>query len=115
MCITAYLTYRYLLERGAHPALVNNEGDTPLDLAEDQEEIEQLLSTHIDTRRIDIEAAKNQEEALMLEDAIKLKNDPSLPHPTSSGGASLLHVAAAKGYLKVMGYVSVLRCSFILL
>lgn len=94
---------RYLLEKGAHPALVNNEGDTPLDLAEDLEEIEGLLSTHIQTHQIDIDAAKNQEEALMLEDAITLKNDPSLTLPSSPGGASLLHVAAAKGYLKVMG------------
>ncbi len=102
-CMFTVCDYRYLLEQGAHPALVNNEGDTPLDLAEDQEEIESILATHIETHNIDIDGAKNQEEVFMLEDANKLLNDSSLSPPTSPGGASLLHVAAAKGYLSVMG------------
>lgn len=35
----------------------------------------------------------------------RLKNDPTLEHPLSPGGATPLHIAAAKGYVKVMKYV----------
>lgn len=90
------------MESNAHPALVNNEGDTPSDLVEEQEEIAQLLASHIESSHIDIDAAKNKEEIQMLEDTNRLKNDSSLTLPISPGGASLLHIAAAKGYIKVM-------------
>ncbi len=93
---------RFLLESGAHPALVNNEGDTPLDLIDEQEEMASLFSTHIETHHIDMEAVKGLEETRMLEDVNRLKNDPSLTPPISSGGATLLHVASAKGYLSVL-------------
>ena len=45
---------------------------------------------------------KGAEEAAMLEDAQRLKNDPSLKPPVSVGGATLLHIAAAKNYLQVL-------------
>ncbi len=94
--------YRFLLESGAHPALVNNEGDSPLDLTDEQEEVASLFSAHIEAHHIDMDAVKGLEETRMLEDVNRLKNDPSLTLPISSGGASLLHVASAKGYLRVM-------------
>lgn len=56
------------MENNAHPALVNNEGDTPLDLAEDYEEISTMISTFIKSKNIDVDFSKNFEETKMLED-----------------------------------------------
>ena len=41
--------YRYLLNNGAHPALVNSDGDTPFDIADD-EEVQDLLQGAIDSQ-----------------------------------------------------------------
>ncbi len=54
---------------------------------------------------VDAEAARNEEERVMLEDAKGLLNlnnrdKELLVHPKT--GASPLHVAAAKGYIKVV-------------
>ena len=92
----------YLLEHGAFPALVNNEGDTPLDLAEDNEDIVDMLQNKIDQDMIDLRAVKGVEEMMMLEDANRLKNDPNLKPVISHGGATPLHVAAAKNYAQVV-------------
>ncbi len=92
----------YLLEHGAFPALVNNEGDTPLDLAEDTEDIVDMLQNKIDQDMIDLKAVKGVEEMMMLEDANRLKNDPNLKPVISHGGATPLHVAAAKNYTQVV-------------
>ena len=51
---------------------------------------------------IDVEEMKGVEEAAMLEDAKRLKNDPSLKPLINVGGATLLHIAAAKNYLQVL-------------
>ncbi len=93
---------RFLLESSANPGLVNNEGDTPLDLADDNEVISDLLSEYIATNNIDLDVVRNCEETKMLEDVQMLKNDPSLSHPMCPGGATLSHVAASKGYLNVL-------------
>ena len=45
---------------------------------------------------------KTEEERMMLADANRLMNDPSLSPVFSPGGASVLHVAAAKNYLDVL-------------
>ena len=97
-----YLFYRYLLDHGAFPALVNNEGDTPLDLAEDYDEIVEMLQKKIDKDQIDVKAIRGIEESLMLEDANRFKNDPNLKPVTSHGGATPLHVAASKNYVQVV-------------
>lgn len=54
---------------------------------------------------IDCDEARNKEEIMMLEDAKEWLNggdcvEPLQPHPKT--GATALHVAAAKGYIKVM-------------
>ena len=92
----------YLLEHGAFPALVNNEGDTPLDLAEDYEEIVDMLQNKVEQDMIDLKAVKGVEEMMMLEDANRLKNDPNLTPVISHGGATPLHVAAAKNYVQIV-------------
>ena len=54
---------------------------------------------------VNVSDAKRREETMMLADANRLKNDPSLMAGVSPGGATLLHVAAAKNYLEVMELV----------
>ena len=51
---------------------------------------------------VDVSDAKMREEGLMLADANRLKNDPSLAPAISPGGATVVHVAAAKNYLSVL-------------
>ena len=96
------LLHSFLLENDAFPALVNNEEDTPLDLAEDTEEIVDMLQERIDRDMIDMKAVRGIEEAMMLEDANRLKNDPTLMPILGHAGATPLHVAAAKNYVDVM-------------
>ena len=93
------------MEQGAFPALVNNEGDTPLTLAEDNDDIVDMLQSKIDKDLIDVNAVRGVEEQIMLEDANRLKNDHTLKPIISHGGATPLHIAAAKNYLQVMKLV----------
>lgn len=98
---------------------MNNEGDTPCDLAED-DVIRDLITDAIHNQGtlsldhevlhfslccwsgVDVSDVKSEEERLMLADANRLKNDPSLSPVLSPGGATVLHVAAAKNYLDVL-------------
>ncbi|XP_073427175.1 protein phosphatase 1 regulatory subunit 12C isoform X2 [Dendrobates tinctorius] len=92
----------YLLKHSANIAAVNSDGDVPLDIAED-DCMETLLRTEITKRGIDIEAAKREEEEVMLQDArqwLNAGNMEDIRHPKTGAGA--LHVAAAKGYVEIM-------------
>lgn len=42
----SFLCYRYLISQGAHVGAVNSEGDTPLDIAE-EEAMEELLQNEV--------------------------------------------------------------------
>ncbi|KAG8434115.1 hypothetical protein GDO86_012476 [Hymenochirus boettgeri] len=92
----------YLLKHSANIAAVNSDGDVPLDLAED-ECMENLLRAEITKGGVDTEAAKREEEEVMLQDARQWLNAGKIEdirHPKT--GASALHVAAAKGYIEVL-------------
>uniref|UniRef100_UPI00398E5424 protein phosphatase 1 regulatory subunit 12A isoform X3 n=1 Tax=Pristiophorus japonicus TaxID=55135 RepID=UPI00398E5424 len=92
----------YLISRGANVAAVNSEGETPLDIAE-EEAMEELLQEEISRQGVDIEAARKEEERIMLRDARQWLNSGQISdnrHPKSGGTA--LHVAAAKGYSEVL-------------
>ncbi|XP_069760473.1 protein phosphatase 1 regulatory subunit 12A isoform X3 [Narcine bancroftii] len=92
----------YLIGRGANVAAVNSEGETPLDIAE-EEAMEELLQEEISRQGVDIEAARKEEERIMLRDARQWLNSGEINdtrHPKSGGTA--LHVAAAKGYSEVL-------------
>jgi len=55
---------------------------------------------------VDAETARREEEQMMLRDANQWRNARSYseqPHPKT--GAYALHVAAAKGYIKLIKYV----------
>ncbi|XP_054974086.1 protein phosphatase 1 regulatory subunit 12A isoform X3 [Sorex araneus] len=92
----------FLIGRGAHVGAVNSEGDTPLDIAE-EEAMEELLQNEINRQGVDIEAARKEEERIMLRDARQWLNSGHINdvrHAKSGGTA--LHVAAAKGYTEVL-------------
>ncbi|XP_034232861.1 protein phosphatase 1 regulatory subunit 12A isoform X3 [Thrips palmi] len=93
---------KYLIEHGANVAAVNNDGELPLDIAE-SDEMEELLQQHVIAKEIDCEEARGEEERMMMMDAKEWINSGEIddvPHPKT--GASALHVAAAKGYIKVI-------------
>ncbi|KAG1929812.1 protein phosphatase 1 regulatory subunit 12A isoform X1 [Pimephales promelas] len=92
----------YLISQGANVGVVNSEGETPLDIAE-EEAMEELLQNEINRQGVDIEAARKEEERIMLRDARQWLNSGlinDVRHAKSGGTA--LHVAAAKGYAEVL-------------
>ncbi|XP_062338896.1 protein phosphatase 1 regulatory subunit 12A isoform X4 [Osmerus eperlanus] len=92
----------YLISQGASVGVVNSEGETPLDIAE-EEAMEELLQNEINRQGVDIEAARKEEERVMLRDARQWVNSGQISdvrHAKSGGTA--LHVAAAKGYAEVL-------------
>ncbi|KAM4901571.1 protein phosphatase 1 regulatory subunit 12A isoform 3-T3 [Sylvia borin] len=96
------LSTRYLISQGAHVGAVNSEGDTPLDIAE-EEAMEELLQNEVNRQGVDIESARKEEERIMLRDARQWLNSGHINdvrHAKSGGTA--LHVAAAKGYTEVL-------------
>ncbi|XP_034019780.1 protein phosphatase 1 regulatory subunit 12A isoform X6 [Thalassophryne amazonica] len=92
----------YLISQGANVGVVNSEGETPLDIAE-EEAMEELLQNEISRQGVDIEAARKEEERVMLRDARQWLNSGQIQDTrhTKSGGTAL-HVAAAKGYVEVL-------------
>ncbi|XP_073507976.1 protein phosphatase 1 regulatory subunit 12A isoform X4 [Phyllobates terribilis] len=92
----------YLISQGANVGAVNSESDTPLDIAE-EEAMEELLQNEVNRQGIDVEAARKEEERIMLRDARQWLNSGQINdmRHTKSGGTAL-HVAAAKGYTEVL-------------
>ncbi|XP_065807157.1 protein phosphatase 1 regulatory subunit 12A isoform X6 [Labrus bergylta] len=92
----------YLISQGASVGVVNSEGETPMDIAE-EEAMEELLQNEINRQGVDIEAARKEEERIMLRDARQWLNIGQIQdvRHAKSGGTSL-HVAAAKGYVEVL-------------
>ena len=99
--VTATLP-RFLLDHGSTVAAVNNDGELAIDISE-SDEMEELLQKEIDVQKVNCEEARNREEQCMLDDARDWKNsgkNGDKPHVKT--GATALHVAAAKGYTKVI-------------
>ncbi|KAI5701268.1 hypothetical protein M8J75_007867 [Diaphorina citri] len=93
---------KYLIEHSANVAACNNDGELAIDIAE-SDEMEDLLQRHIELQGINPEDARTFEERSMLEDAKFWLSSGCLGDvPNPKTGASALHVAAAKGYIKVM-------------
>lgn len=101
---------QFLIENNADLAAVNSDGDLAIDLA-DSERMRHLLEKHLIEQNIDCDEARQSEEKLMLQDAENwLRSDASeadKPHPRT--GATALHVAAAKGYAKVLSLLLATR------
>merc|ERR1712106_578330 len=93
---------KFLLDHGANVAAVNNDGELAIDISE-SDEMEDLLQKEIDVRQINCEDARNREEQCMLDDARDWYNSGNFgDRPHAKTGATALHVAAAKGYIKVI-------------
>ncbi|KAG8564337.1 hypothetical protein GDO81_016421 [Engystomops pustulosus] len=93
---------QYLISKGANVAIVNSEGELPLDVSHESA-MEKLLKSEIKKQAVDLDAARKEEEELMLRDARRWLNNgkcDDVRHPTT--GATPLHVAAAKGYTEVI-------------
>ncbi|XP_050440245.1 protein phosphatase 1 regulatory subunit 12C isoform X3 [Adelges cooleyi] len=93
---------KYLLENGAEVSAINCDQELPIDIAE-SEEMRQLLHQYLREAGVDCDDARNKEERLMLKDArewISSNQFGDSPHATT--GAMAIHVAAAKGYIKVL-------------
>ena len=93
---------RYLIDHGANVSAVNNDGELAIDISE-SDEMELLLQKEIDQQGINCEDSRNTEERMMLLDAkqwVDKKAFGDIPHPKTE--ATALHVAAAKGYIKVI-------------
>lgn len=96
--------FRYLIDAGADIGIPNSDGELPIDLAETPDMVE-LITYEVGKRGIDLEDARHREENAMLSDALEMlhNDDPAKQWPTHpSNGATPLHVASAKGYIKVM-------------
>lgn len=97
---------RYLVENNADVAAVNSDGELALDLAIIAQNMGMIdyMEKVVQELNIDVDQARNAEEQAMLNDAKKwLRSDAAemdRPHPKT--GATALHVAAAKGYTKVL-------------
>ncbi|XP_053719082.1 protein phosphatase 1 regulatory subunit 12A isoform X3 [Synchiropus splendidus] len=92
----------YLISQGANVGVVNSEGETPLDIAE-EEAMEELLQNEINRQGVDIEAARKEEERVMLRDARQWVNSGQIQDTRhAKSGGTALHVAAAKGYVEVL-------------
>ncbi|PIO39021.1 hypothetical protein AB205_0005850 [Aquarana catesbeiana] len=93
---------QYLISKGASVSIANSEGELPLDVAHESA-MEKLLKSEVKKQGVDLDAAKKEEEELMLRDARRWLNNgkiENIRHPTT--GATPLHVAAAKGYTEVI-------------
>ncbi len=94
------LKLRYLVSKNARLDICNNDSDLPVDLVDSSNvQIKEYIEEEMRNQCIDIEYEKQKEELLMLEDAQKLDFKERIHAKT---GATPLHVAAAKGYLRVI-------------
>lgn len=70
------------------------------------EETVNFLTEATEKSGIDVEEIRSKEEHIMLQDAMEWQQNGQVldrPHPRT--GATALHVAAAKGYIRVLKYV----------
>ncbi|XP_047126963.1 protein phosphatase 1 regulatory subunit 12A isoform X1 [Hydra vulgaris] len=95
---------KILIEHGADLAAVNNEGEVPLDLADEQEMVD-FLTDEIEGQDLDVEEARNEEERLMVEHATSWLNKKKIDEKLDWQDATALHVAASKGYTKVINII----------
>lgn len=93
---------KLLLEHGANVVALNNDCSIPLDICK-SEEIRELFIQEINGKGIDLKDARRGEELKMMDDAKRWLNSGVVDeqaHPIT--GATAMHVAACKGYIKVL-------------
>ncbi|ODM92373.1 Protein phosphatase 1 regulatory subunit 12B [Orchesella cincta] len=93
---------KLLMEHGANVVALNNDCSIPLDICK-SDEIRELFIQEINGKGIDLKDARRGEEVKMMDDAKRWLANGAVdenPHPVT--GATAMHVAACKGYIKVL-------------
>ncbi|XP_073947007.1 protein phosphatase 1 regulatory subunit 16A-like isoform X3 [Choristoneura fumiferana] len=105
---------RILIQRGANLLAVNGDGNMPYDICEEErtlDAIESEMAARGVTQRL-IDETRAATEMKMLMDVAELaKEGVDLDEPRDSQGATLLHIASANGYLKVVEFLLEHRAS----
>jgi protein phosphatase 1 regulatory subunit 12A len=88
------------VSKNARLDICNNDSDLPIDLVDSSNvQMRDYLEEEMQAQNISSEFEKQKEELVMLEDAQKIDFKERVHTKT---GATPLHVAAAKGYLRVI-------------
>ncbi len=88
------------MSKNARLDICNNDSDLPIDLVDSSNvQMRDYLEEEMQAQNISSEFEKQKEELVMLEDAQKIDFKERVHTKT---GATPLHVAAAKGYLRVI-------------
>lgn len=100
------------MEHNADVAAVNSDGDLALDLAIDVQHMPMInyMEKVVQELNIDVDQARRAEEQAMLKDA-KRSDAAEVDQPHPKTGATALHVAAAKGYTKVLRLLLARDCN----
>ncbi|CAB3220117.1 unnamed protein product [Arctia plantaginis] len=105
---------RILIQRGANLLAVNGDGNMPYDICEEErtlDAIESEMAARGVTQRL-IDDTRASTEMKMLRDVAELVNERmDLDEPRDNQGATLLHIASANGYIKVVEYLLEHRAS----
>ncbi|XP_075978523.1 myosin phosphatase targeting subunit 75D isoform X2 [Anticarsia gemmatalis] len=105
---------RILIQRGANLLAVNGDGNMPYDICEEErtlDAIESEMAARGVTQRL-IDDTRASTEMKMLRDVADLvKDGMDLDEPRDTQGATLLHIASANGYIKVVEYLLEHRAS----
>ncbi|XP_028042308.1 protein phosphatase 1 regulatory subunit 16A isoform X2 [Bombyx mandarina] len=105
---------RILIQRGANLLAVNGDGNMPYDICEEErtlDAIESEMAARGVTQRLIDETRAATEMRMLLDVAELVKEGMDLDEPRDNQGATLLHVASANGYMKVVEYLLEHRAS----
>ncbi|KAI6193508.1 Ankyrin repeat protein [Aphelenchoides besseyi] len=93
---------RYLCEKGADITIANSDKELAVDLAED-DEIRSYLEGRLQLKGVSAEECRAREERVMMRDCMDwIRTNDYLDRPHQKTGATALHVAASKGYNKLI-------------
>ncbi|KAL3107173.1 hypothetical protein niasHT_011892 [Heterodera trifolii] len=103
VCCGSLSIVKYLCEHASDLSCVNSDRELPIDLAE-SDEMRAFLEQEMRRKNVDEQKAREKEFAVLLEDCNKwLQTGLYLDKPHPRTGATALHVAASKGYNKLIG------------
>lgn len=105
---------KILIQRGANLLAVNGDGNMPYDICEEErtlDAIENEMASRGVTQRLIDDTRAATEMRMLMEVAEFTKDGADLDEPRDNQGATLLHVASANGYIKVVEFLLENRAS----
>ncbi|XP_053606357.1 protein phosphatase 1 regulatory subunit 16A isoform X1 [Plodia interpunctella] len=105
---------KILIQRGANLLAVNGDGNMPYDICEEEstlDAIESEMAARGVTQRLIDETRAATEMKMLLDVAEMVKEGMDLDEPRDNQGATLLHIASANGYIKVVEFLLEHRAS----